>query len=102
MPFLSLPAAQALARRANHLRYRFFCPAPRANIFRFALTPNQTYKFAVPSSSRGAYRDRHGRWDGMRWTRRCRARDAIAGRVFGLVSDQAARKTNGAEADGKA
>jgi len=38
----------------------------------------------------------------MRWTRQRRARDAIAGRVFGLVSDQAARKTNGAEADGKA
>ena len=38
----------------------------------------------------------------MRWTRQRRARDAIAGRVFGLVSDQAARKTNSAEADGKA
>src|SRR5260370_39786751 len=31
--------------------------------------------------SGGAYRDRHGRWGGMRWTRRRFAREVIAGRV---------------------
>ncbi len=30
---------------------------------------------AVSSPTRGAYRDRHGRWDGMRWTRQRRARN---------------------------
>ncbi len=31
---------------------------------------------------RGAYRDRHERWSGMRWTRERCARRAIAGRIF--------------------
>jgi hypothetical protein len=37
--------------------------------------------------ARGAYRDRHGRWAGMRWTRQLLARNGIAGRVERLVSD---------------
>jgi len=35
---------------------------------------------AVPSH-RGAFRDRHGRWNGMRWTRQRWAREVMAGRV---------------------
>jgi hypothetical protein len=34
-----------------------------------------------PVPRRGAYHDRHERWDGMRWTRQRFARDGIAGRV---------------------
>jgi hypothetical protein len=40
----------------------------------------------IPSSrpSRGAFRDRHERWAGMRWTRQRLARKEIAGRVMSL------------------
>ena len=42
-----------------------------------------------PVPRRGAYNDRHERWDGMRWTRQRFARDGIAGRVGERpVSDQ--------------
>jgi len=42
-----------------------------------------------PVPRRGAYHDRHERWDGMRWTRQRFARDGIAGRVGERpVSDQ--------------
>ena len=37
----------------------------------------------------------------MRWTRRCRARDGMAGRSFGLVSDLQNARTSGAEAYGE-
>jgi len=43
---------------------------------------------AVLIPQRGAYRDRHGRWDGMRWTRQRRARTRLQGGSFGLVSDK--------------
>jgi hypothetical protein len=45
---------------------------------------------------RGAYRDRHGRGCGMRWTRQRRARMAIAGRAKACERSGGAR-TNGAE-----
>src|SRR5882724_12726992 len=44
---------------------------------KYSASPNTQIKLitiAVSSPTRGAYRDRHGRWDGMRWTRRCGAR----------------------------
>src|SRR5882672_8956607 len=42
-----------------------------------------------PVPRRGAYHDRHERWDGMRWTRQRFARDGIAGQVGERpVSDQ--------------
>ncbi len=37
--------------------------------------------------ARGAYRDRHGRWVGLRWTRKRRARDAGRSRAGFPVSD---------------
>ena len=43
-----------------------------------------------PVPRRGAYHDRHERWDGMRWTRQRFARDGIAGRASRLVSDHQA------------
>src|SRR6266436_5453644 len=46
------------------------------------LTPKSVATSDSSHPSRGAYRDRHGRWDGMRWTRqrRARGRDRRAGR----------------------
>ena len=45
------------------------CPAPRKKYFCFH--PTQIIGLLCASHpSQGAYRDRHGRWDGMRWTRR--------------------------------
>ena len=38
------------------------CPALAQKIFRFALTPNHPYNSRHPALTRGAYRDRHGRW----------------------------------------
>ena len=38
------------------------CPAPCIKIFRFAPTPNHPYNSGHPAPTRGAYRDRHGRW----------------------------------------
>jgi hypothetical protein len=43
-----------------------------------------------PVPHRGAYRDRHGRRDGMRWTRQRLARDGMAGRIERSVSDHQA------------
>ena len=54
--------------------------SPPSKIFRFPFPPNQRHNSPVSSSLRGAYRDRHGRWDGMRWTRQRRARGVFAGR----------------------
>src|SRR5436190_1205925 len=44
---------------------------------KYFASPNTQIKLIVSLShpARGAYRDRHGRWDGMRWTRQCRARN---------------------------
>ena len=38
------------------------CPALARKIFRFAFTPNHSYNSRHPAPTRGAYRDRHGRW----------------------------------------
>ena len=45
------------------------CLVPAQKIFRFFRNPNQSYVRNRPGPIRGAYRDRHGRWAGMRWTR---------------------------------
>jgi hypothetical protein len=58
---------------------------------RSATDPNQHYKRAVSSRKRGVGH-RHERSDGMRWTRRGRARNARAGRVLRPVSSWAARR----------
>ena len=44
----------------------------------------------IPPSrpSRGAFRDRHERWAGMRWTRQRLAREGLQGGFFESVSDQ--------------
>src|SRR6201992_1765469 len=54
------------ARRANHRAAR---PALLAKIFLFSFDPNHFYIPNRPGPLRGAYRDRHERWAGMRWTR---------------------------------
>jgi hypothetical protein len=60
----------------------FACPAPFEKIFCFSEHPNQLYSLAIPSHTKGAFRDRHERW----------VRDAV---------DADAPLTNGAEADGE-
>jgi len=77
------------------------CPVPFAKIFPFRPDPNQMHIQTV-STHRGAFRDRHGRWE----------RDAVDARASGaqwqsqgemnLVSGQLACKMIGALADGKA
>src|ERR1700688_2595538 len=45
--------------RANH---RPACPAPFAKIFSFSSAANHFTVLRHPALTRGAYRDRHGRW----------------------------------------
>jgi hypothetical protein len=49
-----------------------------------SLTGQITFRTPASRPERGAYRDRHERGYGMRWTRQRRARNEIAGRAFGL------------------
>jgi hypothetical protein len=43
-------------------------PVPSAKIFPFLFEPNHLLIFRHPGPHRGAFRDRHGRRVGMRWT----------------------------------
>jgi hypothetical protein len=55
------------------------CPVLRTKIFPFAFCPNQIHKPRRPAPmNRGAFRDRHGRWRGMRWTRMRRETNGAA------------------------
>ena len=45
------------------------CPVPLAKIFRFTSDPNHLYIRRHPDPHKGAFRDRHERRAGMRWTR---------------------------------
>ncbi len=44
------------------------CPAPFEKIFRFTSDPNHLHIPRHPGPHKGAFRDRHGRRVGMRWT----------------------------------
>jgi len=75
-------------RRANQIAdlaiFRLSSPF-RKNILLFR-TPDHPYIPAIPSHTKGAFRDRHERWSGMRWTRAVLARNRIAGRLARAVS----------------
>src|ERR1700735_1419883 len=76
----------AQPRRANPLHT---CPAPFAKIFWFTFEPNHFYIHRHPAPTRGAYRDRHGRW----------ARDAMdAGNVADESTDLRTAKSCGPDA----
>src|SRR3984957_11289669 len=45
------------------------CPALLAKIFPFPSDPNHFYIVRIPAHTQGAFRDRHERRVGMRWTR---------------------------------
>jgi hypothetical protein len=45
------------------------CPVPLAKIFMFSFDPNHLHVARVPAHTQGAFRDRHERKVGMRWTR---------------------------------
>jgi hypothetical protein len=70
---------------------------------RFSLSSSGKSLLRLPASCLGGrgVGHRHERWDGMRWTRRRRARDGIAGRASKLVSDPWDALTSGAEAYGE-
>ena len=69
---------------------------------KFSLSPSGKSLLGLTSScprGRGVGH-RHERWDGMRWTRQCRARDEIAGRASARERSQDVQ-TSGAEAYGE-
>jgi hypothetical protein len=43
-------------------------PVPLAKIFSFPFDPNHLYIASHPGPHKGAFRDRHGRKVGVRWT----------------------------------
>src|SRR5260370_2315193 len=60
------------APNADLLRWIKLIPpvqSPPLKIFPFAPDPNHFHIPRCPVPQRGAFRDRHGRWNGMRWTR---------------------------------
>jgi hypothetical protein len=69
---------------------------------KFSLSPSgKSLLGLTPSCPRGrGVRHRHERWDGMRWTRQCRARDGIAGRASARERSQDV-PTSDAEAYGE-
>ena len=70
-----------IARRANHFVFSEMpYPVPFAKIFPFSADPNQMHIHRCPASTRGAYRDRHGRW----------ARDAMDAAAFCARGDRRA------------
>src|ERR1700736_3677553 len=73
LPIVLRRACDKLTRRAN---------------FRFRRRANHLYDSRHPVPEEGALAIVTERWDGMRWTRRHRARDGVAGRVLSPVSDQ--------------
>src|SRR4051812_30892734 len=77
------PARRALrmagALRANKKfpnHFKLICPVqPRAKNNPLRARPRSVLELPPSRPARGAYRDRHGRWAGLRWTRKRRARD---------------------------
>ena len=76
-----------IARRANQ---RICVQSPLQKYFASPVGQIISTNSRHPVPRRGAYHDRHERWDGMRWTRQRFARDGIAGRASRLVSDHQA------------
>ena len=61
-------------------------PVPFAKIFLFPSDPNHLFISSHPGPPRGAFRDRHGREVGMRWTRAApKTRALIRGRRSRVV-----------------
>src|ERR1700685_1844091 len=53
----------------NLLKLMLPVQSPSAKIFRFTFDPNHLHISRHPGPHKGAFRDRHGRRVGMRWTR---------------------------------
>jgi hypothetical protein len=67
-PGMTTGRRQALDTLFIALRDLPVVPMCRSSV-KLCLTPNRIYIPSIPSR-RGAFRDRHGRWNGMRWTQR--------------------------------
>src|ERR1700738_2250896 len=83
--------ASAFAPNGEGATGRLICPSGCVRDFvsspaakKNPLCPLLKSAIELPSShpDRGAYRDRHGRRSGMRWTRQRRRANGIAGRVL--------------------
>ena len=64
--FQNSPLSQVICPSADFPKS---CQAFGTKIFRFSGSANQVYGPRRPAPSRGALRDRHKCWRGMRWTR---------------------------------
>jgi hypothetical protein len=69
---------------------RFAPSSPRRKNIVVIARPKSALKPSPSRPARGAYRDRHGRWAGMRWTRKRRARGLDRRAVLRTVSDLSA------------
>jgi hypothetical protein len=68
-PPLAAPAALCKTKLPQRNQADLGRPVRAQKIFRFALTPNHPIFRVILSPPRGAARDRHERWERMRWTR---------------------------------
>jgi hypothetical protein len=63
------PALRAQADLLNRIKLMLPVQSPSAKIFSFPSDPNHMHILGHPGPHKGAFRDRHGRRLGMRWTR---------------------------------
>jgi hypothetical protein len=68
-------------------RFKLICPSPARKKNPLRARPKSVLERCLSRPARGAYRDRHGRGAGLRWTRKRRARDAVRRAGF-PVSDR--------------
>jgi hypothetical protein len=72
---ITLTAPLAARQKSNFVNPINAIPpvqSPSAKIFHLARRANHPYKLARSYPGRGAFRERHKRWGGMRWTQRRR------------------------------
>jgi hypothetical protein len=66
---LDQAAVRAQGNLLNRIKLMLPVQSPSVEIFPFPFDPNHFYIARIPAQHRGAFRDRHGRRAGMRWTR---------------------------------
>jgi hypothetical protein len=101
MPGTSSAKTRGACHRARirATRWRFWpgmtnLISARDAVSRLDVRPKSSPYVAPSCPERGAYRDRHGRWDGMRWTRQRRRAPCDRRATQGA-------RTNDVEADGE-
>jgi hypothetical protein len=73
-------------------RFKLICPSPTRKKNPLRARPKSVLERCLSRPARGAYRDRHGRGAGLRWTRKRRVRDAVRRAGFPVSDRSRARR----------